>query len=243
MSTEPAPDLTVIVPCYREGPTLPESLRRVTDWLERRGLPWELLLIDDASPDGTRALADAFVAAHPELPLRTAHHAVNTGRGGAVADGLRLARGRLAGFLDIDLEISEQAIGPCLDALEAGADLVVGRRRYVLAAHSLGRHVLSRGYARLVAALLGTRLHDTESGCKWFRRAAIVPLLDRVADRGWFFDTEICVRAERAGLAVAEVPVDFVRRFDKPSTVRPLRDSLVYLLALLRFRARLARGG
>jgi glycosyltransferase involved in cell wall biosynthesis len=242
MSEQP-PDLTVVVPCYREGPTLTESLARLTAWLQRRGLRWELLLIDDASPDGTRALADGFVAAHPELPLRTAHHAANTGRGGAVADGLRLARGHYAGFLDIDLEISEAAIGPCLDALDAGADMVIGRRRYELEPHSLLRHVLSRGYAALVRAALGTRLQDTESGCKWFRREAILPVLGRVRDRGWFFDTEIAVRAERAGLAVAEVPVEFVRRFDKASTVRPLRDSAAYLASLLRFRARLFREG
>ncbi len=236
-----SPELTVIVPCYREGPTLPESLRRLTSWLARRGLSWELLLIDDASPDDTRALIDAFVAAHPELPLRTAHHAANTGRGGVVADGLRLARGRLAGFLDIDLEISEEAIGPCLDALEAGADMVIGRRSYTLEAHSLLRHLLSRGYSRLMRTVLGTALRDTESGCKWFRRAAILPVLDGVHDQGWFFDTELSVRAERAGLAIVEVPVTFVRRFDKASTVRPLRDSAVYFLQLCRFRARLFR--
>ena len=85
---EQSPDLTVIVPCYREGPTLPESLARLTGWLQRRGIAWELLLIDDASPDDTRALVDAFVAAHPELPLRTAHHAVNTGRSTSIRCGV-----------------------------------------------------------------------------------------------------------------------------------------------------------
>ena len=236
-------DLTVIVPLYDEGPTLRASLDRLSAWLAGCGRRWEAILVDDGSRDDSRAVADAFVEAHPELPLRCAHHAHNTGRGGAVLDGLALARGTYAGFLDIDLEVAETCIGPCLAALDAGADVAVGLRGYELASHSLLRHVLSRGYSRLARAILGTRLRDTESGFKWFRRAAIAPILPELRHRGWFFDTEIMLRAERAGLAIAEVPVRFQRRFDKRSTVRPLRDSLAYLAALLRFRLSLRREG
>ena len=236
-----APWLSVIVPLYDEGPTLEASLQRLLAWLQRSGHSWELLLIDDASRDATRATADDFVARHPQLPLRCAHHPRNTGRGRVVRDGLAAARGQVAGYLDIDLEVAEDALGPCLAALSGGADVAVGRRRYALEPHSLLRHVLSRGYSRLVRALLGTRLRDTESGCKWFRMTSIAPLLPRLVHDGWFFDTEIMMRAERAGLAIAEVPVEFRRRFDKTSTVRPLRDSLAYLGALLRFRLSLWR--
>ena len=237
------PELTVIVPLYDEGPTLDASLARLVAWLAASGRRWEAILVDDGSRDASRAVADAFVAAHPGLPLRCAHHARNTGRGGAVLDGLALARGAYAGFLDIDLEVAETFIGPCLEALDAGADVAVGRRGYELASHSLLRHVLSRGYSRLARALLGTRLRDTESGFKWFRQSSIAVILPEVRHRGWFFDTEIMLRAERAGLAIVEVPVRFQRRFDKRSTVRPLRDSLAYLAALLRFRLSLRRGG
>jgi glycosyltransferase involved in cell wall biosynthesis len=242
--SEDAPELSVIVPCYNEGPTLQASLQRLVDWLSQRALSWELILIDDKSRDDSRGVADRFVADHPDLPLRTAHHEVNTGRGGAVIDGLRAARGRVAGFLDIDLEVAEHNIGPCVDAVLGGrADVATGRRLYAIGLRSLFRHVLSRGYVALVRAMVGTRLVDTESGFKWFRREAIVPLLDQVAAKDWFFDTEIMVRAERAGLVVLELPVHFERRFDKVSTVRPVHDSIVYWRNLRRFRKALRREG
>ncbi|MHC4845994.1 MAG: glycosyltransferase [Planctomycetota bacterium] len=240
--SEGTPELSVIVPCYNEGPTLGDSLQRLVAWLTQHGTTWEVIFIDDTSRDDSRAVVDRFVAAHPDLPLRTAHHETNTGRGGAVIDGLRLARGRVAGFLDIDLEVAEHYIGPCVDAiLEGRADVATGLRIYRLGLRSLFRHVLSRGYVALMRAMLRTRLADTESGFKWFRREAIIPLLDQVRAKDWFFDTEVMVRAERAGLTVLEIPVLFDRRFDKVSTVRPVHDSIVYWGNLRRFRKALAR--
>lgn len=234
--SEGAPELSVIVPCFNEGPTLEASLQRLVGWLSRQRLDWEMILIDDASRDDSRASVDRFVATHPELPLRTAHHERNTGRGGAVIDGLRLARGRVAGFLDIDLEVAEHNIGPCVEAVLSGrADVATGLRVYRVSLRSLFRHLLSRGYVALVRMLLGTRLIDTESGFKWFRREAILPLLDQVTAQDWFFDTEIMLRAERAGLTVVEIPVLFDRRFDKTSTVKPVRDSIAYWRSLRRF--------
>jgi hypothetical protein len=80
-------------------------------------------------------------------------------------------------------------------------------------------------------------LADTETGFKLFRREPILPVLAQCEDRGWFWDTEIMVRAHHAGLAIVEVPVLFVRRFDKQSSVQPIRDSLDYFRKLWRFRA------
>jgi hypothetical protein len=101
---------------------------------------------------------------------------------------------------------------------------------------------MSRGYSYLVRKMLGTSLHDTETGYKFFRREALMPVLDEIRDPGWFWDTEFMVRAERRGLRVAEVPGAYVRRFDKTSTVRGLRDSARYFGKLLAFRRELRDG-
>ena len=87
--------------------------------------------------------------------------------------------------------------------------------------------------------LLGTSLRDTETGYKFFRRQALLPLLEEVRDPGWFWDTEVMVRAEQRGLRIAEIPGAYVRRFDKTSTVRGLRDSFQYFGKLLAFRRQL----
>ena len=240
-----APDLTVIVPLYQEGPTLHDSLVRLAACLAAHPRSWEIVLVDDGSRDGSRQVAEAWAEAyrreHPTAVIRSAHHEGNRGRGAAVKTGLRAARGTVAGFLDIDLEVGERFIEPCVSAVEAGADVVVGEREYALQPRSWLRHLLSKGYAGLCRSVIHTSVRDTEAGFKWFRREALLPLLDRITDDGWFFDTEVVVRAERAGLVVTSVPVEFVRRFEKVSTVRPLRDSLVYLRRLFAFRRALGQ--
>jgi hypothetical protein len=95
---------------------------------------------------------------------------------------------------------------------------------------------MSRGYSFLVRKLLGVSLRDTETGYKFFRREALLPVIDAIEDPAWFWDTEFMVRAARRGLRIAEIPGAYVRRDDKTSTVRGMRDSFVYFFKLLGFR-------
>ncbi len=236
-------DFSLVVACYNEGPTFEASVAetfRVLDALSWRS---EVVFIDDASRDGTPAAIDRIVAAHPTRPLTVVKHAVNVGRGGTVTEGLQLATGRYAGFIDIDLEVGAHFLLPCLLALEQGADVVTAHRVYRFQWRSLDRYVLSRGYVWLRRRLVATPVEDTETGFKLFRREAILPVLAQCEDRGWFWDTEVLVRAAHAGLRLREVPVLFLRRFDKQSTVRPIHDTIEYLSKLWRFRAAARRLG
>jgi hypothetical protein len=95
---------------------------------------------------------------------------------------------------------------------------------------------MSRGYSWLVRKLLGTAVRDTETGFKFFRREAGLPVLAEVEDEGWFWDTEFMLRAERRGLRIAEIVGAYVRRYDKVSSVHGLHDSVRYFARLLAFR-------
>jgi glycosyltransferase involved in cell wall biosynthesis len=173
--------------------------------------------------------------------MRAILHETNTGRGGAVTDGFRAARGEITGYMDVDLEVHSRYIPSLVRAIEKGADIAVVRRIYAFQLRSLDRYFMSRGYSWLVRKLLDVDLHDTETGYKFFRRETVMPLLDRIEDRGWFWDTEFMVRAARGGLEIAEIPGAYIRRYDKTSTVRGLRDSLSYFGKLLSFRRVLRR--
>jgi glycosyltransferase AglD len=234
-----APYLSVVLACYNEAEHLLASFSEIRETLERAGRPFEVIFVDDVSRDGTRAILQEIVAAHPHLDLRVLLHEANRGRGATVTDGFRAARGEIAGYLDVDLEVHSRYIPSLVQAIEKGADVATLRRIYALQVLSLDRYVMSRGYSFLVRLLLGVPLRDTETGFKFFRRATVLPLLDEIEDTGWFWDTEFMVRAVRRGLRVVEVPGAYIRREDKTSTVRGLRDSLRYFLALLRFRSRL----
>jgi hypothetical protein len=173
--------------------------------------------------------------------MRKIAHGQNVGRGGTVTDGILAARGRIVGYFDIDLEVQALYILPCLLAIDAGYDVATAHRVYKFYWRSLDRYVLSKGYRWLMRKLLHLPLQDTETGFKFFRRDAIMPVLQQTEDRGWFWDTEIMARAYHAGLRIIEIPALFVRRFDKQSSLNPLRDSLEYLVKLWRFRPTVTR--
>lgn len=208
--------------------------------LESTGRPFEIIFVDDVSRDRTREILRLIVAENPEVNIRVILHDVNQGRGATVTDGFRAARGEIAGFLDVDLEVHPRYIPSLARAIDRGADIATVRRVYAFQVRSLDRYFMSRGYSWLVRRLLKVDLRDTETGYKFFRRERVLPLLDEIEDPGWFWDTEFMVRAFHRGLRVEEIPGAYVRRTDKTSTVRGLRDSLRYFRKLWRFRRKLS---
>jgi hypothetical protein len=245
VSAEPkaAPHLSLVLACYNEAEHLEESFREIRETLDQSPFSFEVIFVDDVSKDRTREILHGIVADHPGLDLRVLLHERNLGRGATVADGFRAARGRVTGFLDVDLEVHSRYIPSLVREIDRGADVATVRRIYAFQVRSLDRYVMSRGYSWLVRRALGVGLRDTETGYKFFRRTSLLPLLDEVEDRGWFWDTEVMVRAARRGLRVVEVPGAYIRRDDKTSTVRGVRDSLRYFRQLMAFRRRLRAEG
>lgn len=236
----PLPYLSLVLACYNEAQHLEASFAEIRETLEQTSWPFEVIFVDDVSRDRTREILREIVAAHPDLDLRVILHETNRGRGRTVTDGFRAARGVVAGYLDVDLEVHARYVPSLVRAIEQGADIATVRRIYALQVRALDRYFMSRGYSFLVRRMLGLPFHDTETGYKFFRRERVLPLLDEVEDGGWFWDTEFMARAARRGLEVAEIPGAYVRREDKTSTVRGVRDSVRYFRQLLRFRRKLA---
>jgi glycosyltransferase involved in cell wall biosynthesis len=236
-----APHLSLVLACYNEAQHLEASFAEIRDSLEQARFPFEILFVDDVSRDDTRAILARIVAAHPQLALRTILHERNRGRGATVTDGFRAARGAITGYIDVDLEVHSRYIPSLVRAIERGADIATLRRIYAFQVLSLDRYVMSRGYSFLVRRLLEVELADTETGYKFFSREKVLPLVDEIRDPGWFWDTEFMVRAARRGLKIVEIPGAYIRRGDKTSTVKGLRDSVRYFGQLLRFRGELRR--
>jgi glycosyltransferase involved in cell wall biosynthesis len=232
-----APLVSLVLACYNEEEVLESSFAEIRDTLLDSGLDFEILFVDDVSRDRTREILARIVEDHPDLELRVILHERNRGRGATVGDGFRAARGEIAGYIDVDLEVHCRYIPALVREIRRGADVATIRRVYAFQLRSLDRYFMSRGYSWLVRKLLGVELHDTETGYKFFRREKLLPVLDAIADPGWFWDTEFMVRAARRGLVIRELPGAFVRRWDKTSKVSGLRDSLDYFVKLWRFRA------
>ena len=233
-------DLSLILACFNEIDVFVSSVERIVETLSHSKLTYEIIFVDDKSSDNTRQL---IAKACKKYPYTFAlYHHVNCGRGKTVADGFMKATGEVVGFIDIDCEVGPEYIPQMVSIiLEKKADVVIGERIYRSSPGSIMREILSRGYQWLSDFLIGTGGLDTETGYKFFRRSKVVPLLAKTVHMGWFWDTEIMVRAKRAGLTICEVPVLFLRRFDKQSSVNIIRDTADYLVNLWKFRTQLAR--
>lgn len=254
-------DVSLILACYNEGPTFERGVHRIISACRKLRKSFEIIFVEDKSTDGTGETVKKLVGEINKVFLRIKNsrhrpnfakasmgkqgfggqakaifHRRNLGRGKSVSDGIMAARGNICGYLDVDLEVSESYIPLFVDEIEKGSDMAVGRRFYEGGLKSLARYLASKIYAYLVNSFLKIPISDTEAGFKFFRRSKILPVLSRVGDNHWFWDTEICARAYLANLSISEVPVLFVRRSDKKSTVRLVPDTINYLVALIRFR-------
>lgn len=230
--------LSIILPCYNEGPTFQSSVNKIISTLENLKKDWGIIFVEDKSSDKTRESVKNIVAKTKKT--RAIYHQRNQGRGKCLSDGIKAARGEICGFLDVDLEVSSDYIPIFVEEIEKGADMAVGRRFYEGGINSFPRFLASKIYALVVKTLISVPIDDTEAGYKFFRRSKILPILLATRDKKWFWDTEICARACFAGLKVSQIPVIFVRRSDKKSTVRLLPDTISYILALWKFRSQIA---
>jgi len=207
----------VVVPTYNERENLPVFVRRVL----ALGPAFRVLVVDDNSPDGTGAVADALAAAHPGR-VSVLHRPAKLGLGPAYVAGLGAALAaagpdELVATMDADLS-HDPADLPRLVAIVAagGCDVAVGSR-YVPGGGTrgwpLGRRLLSRLGGRYAATILGLPLADPTSGFKVFRPAMLRAVDVRsIGSDGYVFNIEIAVRALRRGGRVAEVPICFAER-------------------------------
>ncbi len=234
------PYVSVVLACYNEEEVLEKSVPEIRDVLEDLQRPWEIIFVDDLSRDRTREIIARYVREDPER-LRAILHERNCGRGATVTDGFRAARGEITGYLDVDLEVHARYIPSLVKAIEKGADIATVRRIYAFQVRHVDRWLMSSGYSWLVRRLLRVGLHDTETGYKFFRRQAVLRLLDEIEDPGWFWDTEFMVRGLRRGFRIEEVVGAYLRRDDKTSTVSGVRDSIQYFGKVWRFRRALRR--
>ncbi len=236
-------DLSLVIACYNDGPHLEDSIREIERVLEQTRYTYELILIDDCSPDGSARQVVQSAENRPHA--HTVLHRQNVGRGGTVAEGMRMASGDSVGFIDIDLEVHCRYIPSMLLALEEGYDGATAFRVYNIGWNldTFFRNILSVSYRWLVKRTLKLPFRDTETGYKFFKREKILPILDKTHSPGWFWDTEIMARCHYRGLSIKEIPALFIRRWDKPSTVKPFRDSITYFKELSAFRKQLRKEG
>jgi glycosyltransferase involved in cell wall biosynthesis len=227
--------LSIIIACYNEEPHLIQSVKEIQEVMDHTIYKYELIFIDDMSRDNTREKIKEVCKGKENY--RYYFHEKNVGRGGTVREGLLMAKGKYAGFLDIDLEVVADYIPAMITALENNYDAAIAYRYYdILQFNGLSRATLSLCYRLLTRYYLKMNIHDTEAGYKFFNLETTRDTISKTKNTKWFWDTEIIFDLIKNGKKIKEIPCLFLRKKDKKSTVRLIPDIIDYMKAIIEFK-------
>jgi putative flippase GtrA len=218
-------DVEIVIPVYNEAPHLIERVTELRRFLDQ-SFPFRALVtvVDNASTDETFALASRLASTTPGVE---AIHLPRKGRGYALRSAWSTSTAPVVAYMDVDLSTSLSALLPLVAPLLSGqSDVAIGTRlaRGAHVVRGPKRELISRAYNLLLRLSLRGRFSDAQCGFKALRRESALQLLPLVKDEEWFFDTELLVTAERLGLRISEVPVDWVD--DPDSRVQIVRTAL-----------------
>jgi putative flippase GtrA len=231
----------IVVPVRNEEHDLAPSVRRLVSYL-REGFPFtaRVTIADNGSTDGTWAIADRLARDFDEV---RAVRMEQPGRGRALRAVWSQSDAEVLAYMDVDLSTDLNALLPLVAPLLSGhSDVAIGSRlaRGSRVIRGPKRELISRCYNMLLHACMGVRFSDAQCGFKAIRREQARALLPLTQDTGWFFDTELLVLAERAGLRIHEIPVDWVDDLD--SRVDVMATALADLRGMVRLGSGFARG-
>lgn len=230
-----SPDVTVVIPAYNECDRIVPTIGAISAHLCASGLSWELVVSDDGSTDGTADLVRSLRLAN----VTVLEPGVNRGKGAAVRDGVMAARGRFVLFSDADMSTPIEEFDRLLTAVRRGVGVAIASRA-AEGAQECGRgrlrSFISAALRGGVRAATGVRVKDTQCGFKLFTRESARMLFAASRVDGFSFDLEVLWLAQRWGLDIEEIPVQWIEA--PGSKVNPGRESLRFLrdVAALRYR-------
>jgi putative flippase GtrA len=231
-------DIDVVVPVHNEQAGLERSIRSLHRYLRSQfPFSWRIVIADNASTDATAAIASSLVRELRGVELLRLDR---KGRGLALREAWSRSDARVVCYMDVDLSTDLRGLLPLVAPLLSGhSDVAIGSRlaRGARVVRGPKRELISRGYNRILRTVLRARFSDAQCGFKAVRGEVAAELLRDVRDDSWFFDTELLVLAQRRGLRIHEVPVDWVD--DPDSRVDIVRTAIDDLRGV----ARLAMAG
>ncbi|HEX4102211.1 MAG: bifunctional glycosyltransferase family 2/GtrA family protein [Pseudonocardiaceae bacterium] len=236
-----SPVVDIVIPVYNEEIDLEPCVRRLHAHLTAEvPYPFQITVADNASTDTTLEVAKGLAA---EFPSVRVVHMPEKGKGRALRAVWSASDAAVLAYMDVDLSTDLAAVLPLIAPLVSGhSDLAIGTRlhRGSRVIRGAKREFISRSYNLMVRHTLSTRFSDATCGFKAIRREVAVHLLPLIEDNAWFFDTELLVLAERGGLRIHEVPVDWID--DPDSSVHIVNTAMADLRGISRLVRAFATG-
>lgn len=227
--------VSVVIPVYNEASRIERAVRETASVLREAGYPFEILIAEDGSSDGSDLVASQMAREYSFVHHLHSPHRL--GRGEALNRAFRASRGAVVGYMDSDLATDVSHLPQFVALLQQSWDVLTGSRmiRGSQTRRPPLRGFTSRSYNLLVRLLFPRfPVHDMQCGFKFFRREVLLKLLEVIEDKGWFWDSECLVRAWKAGYRVGELPVRWAH--GGASKARVVQDSWELGSKLVRLR-------
>lgn len=227
-------NVSLVIPAYNETGRILPSIARIAEYLREKGEPWEVIVVDDGSRDGTgSSVRDAAKA--NGMPIRVIEFPENRGKGAAVRAGVLESRGDWVLITDADLSTP---IGEWEKLRDSGARVAIGSRALdeslIRRKQPWYRRTMGKTFNRFVQLLSVRGIRDTQCGFKWIEGSLARELFARARIDRFAFDVEILSMCRDLGVEIAEVPVVWVN--SPQSKVSVVSDSLRMLRDLVRIR-------
>ncbi|HJK77652.1 MAG TPA: glycosyltransferase [Methanocorpusculum sp.] len=223
--------LSVIIPVYNDVNSLKVAIQKSIEELSQLAIPFEIIIVEDASTDGSYEIA--LESSYRDHRIHLNHSDIRRGKGGALMDGICQARGSIIIFYDVDLSTDLSSLKNMIILIQS-CDIVVGSRmlKESKVDRSGKRDISSKSFNFLVRTLLGSTIQDHQCGFKAFNKTTLDKLLPYVHSRGWMWDTETLVVAQKCHCSIVEIPV--IWKEGKDTKLR-IRDIFAMALSLIRF--------
>ncbi|MCR5047680.1 MAG: glycosyltransferase family 2 protein [Saccharofermentans sp.] len=202
---------SVIVPAYKEGKTIKDNLLEIRKALLESVDSFEILAVNDGSPDNTKEQIMEAAALYPEI--KYAGYDKNRGKGGAIRHGVSEAKGDIIGFIDADLDIDPSHLVRYYEHMEqTGCDVVIGSKMHKDSKldYPPMRRFVSWGYFIILKVLFGMNIKDTQTGIKLYKAPLIKKVAPMLKVKGYAFDIEVLALCAHEGAVIDQMPVEIV---------------------------------
>lgn len=230
------PWLSVVIPSFNEEQRLPRTIAAIERYLDAKHVPYELILVDDGSADGTRLIMNTAAERNSSVVVEALPR--NRGKGRAIATGVAAAKGSEILVTDADLSTPIEELEKLQAALDDGAGVAIGSRSIkgsrVEISQPIYRQLMGKAFNLIVQALLLPGIWDTQCGFKLFRADVAHAAFAGLSSERFGYDPEVLYRAKKLGVKIAEVPV--VWRHSAPTKVSAVSSSLDMLKDVLKVR-------
>ncbi len=225
--------ISVIIPAFNEAKRILPTTEKIEKFFSKKGMDWQLILVDDGSTDGTSRVVEEGVKHKNNIKI--IRHPTNMGKGAAVKSGMLSAEGDYVLFMDADSSTEINEFEKFVPFIEKGIDVIVGSRKVkgaqIKRKQSFLREFFGKGFTLLSNLMLGTDYSDFTCGFKCFKKGIAQKIARLQTINNWSFDSEILFLVRKLNLDYVEIPIKWTN--DPASNVRILRDIITSFFGLI----------